>query len=117
MPRFQPPRATRDLLPADTAVRNHVRVQFSQVVESYGFQAIQTPTFEKLELFSARSGPEIKSSMLTFHLDHEELALRPEMTAPVSAGWRCPARARRNWWARPPLGRSRTRQRWTDSRD
>ena len=83
MPRFQTPRATRDLLPDDTAVRNHVRDQFAQVVESYGFQAIQTPTFEKLELFSARSGSEIKSSMLTFHLDHEELALRPEMTAPV----------------------------------
>ena len=83
MPRFQTPRATRDLLPDDTAVRNHVRDQFAQVVESYGFQAIQTPTFEKLELFSARSGSEIKSSMLTFHLDHEELALRPEMTATV----------------------------------
>ena len=83
MPRFQPPRATRDLLPADKAVRDHVQGQFIRVVESYGFQGIQTPTFEKVELFSARSGPEIKSSMLTFHCDHEELALRPEMTAPV----------------------------------
>ncbi len=83
MPRFQRARATRDLLPDDTAARNHVREQFARVVESYGFQAIETPTFEKVELFSARSGPEIKSSMLTFHLDHEELALRPEMTAPV----------------------------------
>ena len=83
MARFQPPRATRDLLPADAALRQHIERQFAQVAEGYGFQPIQTPAFENVELFSARSGPEIKSSMLTFHCDHEELALRPEMTAPV----------------------------------
>ena len=83
MARFQPPRATRDLLPADAALRKHLERQFAQVAEGYGFQPIQTPAFENVELFSARSGPEIKSSMLTFHCDHEELALRPEMTAPV----------------------------------
>lgn len=83
MARFQPPRATRDLLPADAALRNHIERQFAQVVEGYGFEPIRTPAFENVELFSARSGPEIKSSMLTFHCDHEELALRPEMTAPV----------------------------------
>ncbi len=64
-------------------MRKHVETEFSRVVETYGFQPIQTPTFESVELFSARSGPEIKSSLLTFHCDHEELALRPEMTAPV----------------------------------
>lgn len=83
MPRFELPRATRDLLPDDTAASNHLRAEFSRVAESYGFQAIQTPAFEKVELFAARSGPELKSSMLTFHCDHEEYALRPEMTAPV----------------------------------
>ncbi len=80
---FEPPRATRDILPDQAAVRNHVRAAFVRAAESYGFQEIQTPTFERLELFSARSGPEIKSSMLTFHCDHEEFALRPEITAPV----------------------------------
>ena len=80
---FEPPRATRDILPDQAAARNHVRAAFVQAAESYGFQEIQTPAFERLELFSARSGPEIKSSMLTFHCDHEEFALRPEMTAPV----------------------------------
>ena len=83
MARFQPPRATRDLLPADAALRKHIERQFAQVAETYGFQPIQTPAFENVELFATRSGPEIKSSMLTFHCDHEELALRPEMTAPV----------------------------------
>ena len=60
-----------------------MRAAFVRAAESYGFQEIQTPAFERLELFSARSGPEIKSSILTFHCDHEEFALRPEITAPV----------------------------------
>lgn len=80
---FEPPRATRDILPDQAATRNHVRAAFVRAAESYGFQEIETPTFERLDLFSARSGPEIKNSMLTFHCDHEEFALRPEITAPV----------------------------------
>ena len=80
---FEPPRATRDILPDQAAARNHVRAAFVRAAESYGFQEVETPTFERLELFSARSGPEIKNSMLTFHCDHEEFALRPEITAPV----------------------------------
>ncbi len=83
MPRFDRPRATRDFLPPETAVRNHVQEQFAGVAESFGFQAVQTPMFEKAELFLAQSGTEIKSALLTFHSDHEEYALRPEMTAPV----------------------------------
>ena len=80
---FEPPRATRDILPDQAAARNHVRAAFVRAAESYGFQEVVTPAFERLELFSARSGPEIKNSMLTFHCDHEEFALRPEITAPV----------------------------------
>ena len=78
-----PPRATRDYLPAEAAARRRVLGEFAEVAELYGFQPIETPSFERVELFSARSGPEIKSSMLTFHSDHEEFALRPELTAPV----------------------------------
>ena len=83
MPSFDRPRATRDFLPPETAVRNHVQGQFAAVAESFGFQAVQTPMFEQAELFLAQSGTEIKSALLTFHSDHEEYALRPEMTAPV----------------------------------
>lgn len=78
-----PPRATRDYLPDEAAARRHVLAQFAETASLYGFQPVETPSFEKVELFSARSGPEIKSSMLVFHADHEEFALRPELTAPV----------------------------------
>ena len=83
MPEIPPPRATRDYLPEEASARRHVLSKFAAAAESYGFQPVETPSFEKVELFSARSGSEIKSSMLTFHCDHEEFALRPELTAPV----------------------------------
>jgi histidyl-tRNA synthetase len=83
MPEIPPPRATRDYLPEEAAARRHVLAHFAEAAEAYGFQPVETPSFEKVELFSARSGAEIKSSMLTFHCDHEEFALRPELTAPV----------------------------------
>ena len=37
-PMFEPPRATRDILPDQAAARNHVRAAFVQAAESYGFQ-------------------------------------------------------------------------------
>ncbi len=78
-----PPPATRDSLPADVAARRRLEAAFVRTAEAYGFAEVATPTFERADLFAARSGPEIKSSLLTFHCDHEEYALRPEMTAPV----------------------------------
>ena len=78
-----PPPATRDLLPEDTALRRHLESSFIRTAEAYGFEEIATPAFERADLFAARSGAEIKSSLLTFHCDHEEYALRPEMTAPA----------------------------------
>ena len=78
-----PPPATRDSLPADTAARRRLEAEFVRTAEAYGFAEVATPIFERADLFAARSGPEIKSSLLTFHCDHEEYALRPEMTAPV----------------------------------
>lgn len=83
MSHIPPPRATRDHLPDEAAARRYALSRFRDTVEAYGFEPIETPMFEKVELFSARSGPEIKASMLTFHADHEEFALRPELTAPI----------------------------------
>lgn len=78
-----PPHATHDSLPEETAQRRHFEAAFSRTAELYGFAEVATPMFERADLFAARSGAEIKNSLLTFHCDHEEYALRPEMTAPV----------------------------------
>src|SRR6266571_1957339 len=83
MVRYQPPRGTRDFLPKDMVERNHVEKVIRSTFEAYGFQQIQTPTFEQYELLSARSGEEIKESMFTFASDAGRYALRPELTSPV----------------------------------
>jgi len=83
MTTFSIPRGTQDFLPADTSIRDHVETVFKEVFSSYGFQRVQTPTFEEFALLSARSGEEIRESMFTFVSDRTEYALRPELTAPV----------------------------------
>jgi histidyl-tRNA synthetase len=83
MAKFQVPRGTRDFLPQEMAVRNHVEKMVRAAFESYGFQQIQTPIFEQYDLLAARSGEEIKESMFTFASDAGRYALRPELTSPV----------------------------------
>ena len=101
MMRFEVPRGTRDFLPYETSdasgmpdsfgmpdssgmiVRNYVERALRASFESFGYQEIQTPTFETFDLFAARSGEEIRESMFTFASDAGRYALRPEMTAPV----------------------------------
>jgi len=80
---FKTPRGTNDFLPKEMVKRKKVEEVIKEVFENYGFQRIQTPTFEEFGLFAARSGPEIKEGMFTFFCDDEEFALRPELTAAV----------------------------------
>lgn len=83
MIRFEPPRGTRDFLPPEMIIRNHVEQTVRSVFESYGFQPIQTPIFENYDLLAARAGQEICESMFTFASDAGRYALRPELTSPV----------------------------------
>ena len=51
---------------------------------SFGYQEIQTPTFETLELFTEKSGESIIDEIYSFKdKGGRDLALRPELTAPV----------------------------------
>jgi len=45
---FEIPRGTRDFLPDEMHKRRYVESLFRRVFESYGYQEIQTPTFEQL---------------------------------------------------------------------
>lgn len=83
MDRFQPPRGTRDFLPAEMFVRNRVESIVRSTFESYGFQQVQTPIFEQYKLLAARAGEEIQKTMFTFLPEEGLYALRPELTSPV----------------------------------
>jgi histidyl-tRNA synthetase len=81
---FEIPRGTRDFNPEEMQKRRFVEGLFRQVFESYGYQEIQTPTFESLELFTAKSGEGVLDEIYEFtDKGNRRLALRPELTAPV----------------------------------
>ena len=54
------------------------------VAQRHGFSRVQTPVFESLELFTAKSGPGVIGQLYAFQDKGErDLTLRPELTAPV----------------------------------
>ena len=80
----QRPRGTRDFTPQ---VMNR-RLAFEQLLEncarSAGFNRVQTPIFESLDLFTAKSGQGVISQLYNFEdKGGRPLTLRPELTAPV----------------------------------
>ncbi|HRP62623.1 MAG TPA: histidine--tRNA ligase [Phycisphaerales bacterium] len=91
--RFQPPKGMRDFYPADMAVRRYIEGVWREVSINHGFEEVDGPTFEHLDLYTHKSGPGIVSEIFqTFSgKDEEELAkiragsdapfaLRPEFT-------------------------------------
>jgi len=91
MPRdVQPVRAvkgTRDLLPSETALWQHVEDAARAVFAAYNFREIRTPILEQTSLFARSVGEDtdiVMKEMYTFEdRDHESLTLRPEATASV----------------------------------
>jgi len=78
------PRGTRDFGPHDMLQRRHVELMMRTTFQRYGFQEIATPTFERLELFTTKSGEGIVEETYAFtDKSGRKLALRPELTAPV----------------------------------
>lgn len=78
------PRGTRDFLPQDMSKRRFVEGKLREVVTSWGYGEIKTPTFENLELFTQKSGEGILGEIYNFKdKGDRDMALRPELTAPV----------------------------------
>jgi len=81
---FNIPRGTRDFTPEDMQKRRYVEASMHTVFQSFGYQEIQTPMFEILDLFTAKSGEGIMEELYSFtDKGNRDLALRPELTAPV----------------------------------
>ena len=50
----------------------------------WGYQEVATPTFEHMDLFTMKSGPNVLEEIYSFKdKGGRDLALRPELTAPV----------------------------------
>ena len=81
---FERPRGTNDWGPDDMPKRRQVEGAFVRTAKSFGFREVATPTFEALDLFTAKSGPGIVDELYAFKdRGGRDLALRPEFTASI----------------------------------
>src|ERR1051325_3775376 len=82
-PIFQSPPGTRDFFPEEMALRRYIEDTWRRVSIRHGFQEVDGPTFEYLDLYKVKSGDEIVSQLFHFESrgeDKKEFALRPEFT-------------------------------------
>jgi histidyl-tRNA synthetase len=84
--KFQAPRGTHDVLPAEQPIWQKTTRTAEEVSALYGYRRIQTPGFEDTELFARTSGGGsdiVQKEMYTFEdRGGRSLTLRPEGTAP-----------------------------------
>jgi histidyl-tRNA synthetase len=76
-------RGTTDVLPPDDARLRRLEARLREGFERFGYQGMQTPILEPLELFLRKSGDEIIARMYSFSHWNRRLCLRPELTASV----------------------------------
>ncbi len=88
---FDPPSGTRDFLAGELLAREHAFGIIRSVFARYGFEPLQTPAFERLEVLTGKYGDE--SDQLIFKIlrrgEHEasgdaDLALRYDLTVPLA---------------------------------
>ncbi len=85
--KYQAPRGTFDVLPADAHARQRIEATASTVFARAGYEPIATPAFEDTELFErgvGRSTDIVRKEMFTFEdKGGRSITLRPEGTAPI----------------------------------
>ena len=84
---FKSPRGTADILPEDQPYWRYIEGKAIEVCRRYGYQRVDTPVFEDAGLFtrSIGEGTDIVNKEMYVFCDQSgnDLALRPEGTAPV----------------------------------
>ncbi len=84
---YQAPRGTSDILPEEQAYWRHIEQKAADICQLYGYECIDTPTFEDTGLFTRSVGEEtdiVQKEMYTFEdRGGNSVTLRPEGTAPV----------------------------------
>jgi histidyl-tRNA synthetase len=85
--KFEAPRGTHDILPADAPLWRRVTGEMERLCALYGYRPIETPVFEDTSLFARTSGQGsdvVQKEMYTFEdRSGRSLTLRPELTAPI----------------------------------
>ncbi len=79
---FQSPKGTRDFFPPDLAALHRIESAWRNASINAGFDEIEGPTFEHLNLYTVKSGDGIVSELFSFKRTGGDVdyALRPEFT-------------------------------------
>jgi histidyl-tRNA synthetase len=89
--RFQAPRGTFDVLPANAERRARIERTAADLLVRAGYGRIETPIFEDTELFERGVGQStdiVRKEMFTFEdLGERSVTLRPEGTAPIARAY------------------------------
>src|SRR5262245_6291316 len=89
--RFQAPKGTFDVLPAEAFARERVERTARELLEGAGYARIETPIFEDTELFARGVGEStdiVRKEMFSFDdLGGRNVTLRPEGTAPIARAY------------------------------
>jgi len=84
---YQAPRGTSDILPQEQGYWSYIKQKAAAISELYGYQRIDTPTFEDAHLFVRSIGEDtdiVEKEMYSFEdKGGDQVTLRPEGTAPV----------------------------------
>ena len=73
----------RDFLPEDAAARNWLKNKMSEIASTWGYQPIETPTLEPLELFVGEIGEDEKLFFSFTDKGGRKVALRYDQTVPT----------------------------------
>ena len=82
---FHTPEGVRDIYNGECSQKHHLQTEIRKVFDTYGYEEIETPSFEYFEVFSREVGT-IPSKDLYKFFDREGniLVLRPDFTPSVS---------------------------------
>lgn len=84
------PEGVRDIYGVECEKRNRIEADMRKIMKLYGFQDIQTPTFEFFDIFNRERGTVASKDMFKFFDQYNNtLALRPDITPSIA---RCVAK-------------------------
>src|SRR3989338_1950598 len=72
----------RDFLPAEARKRQWLRNKLAEICESWGYDPIETPTLEYLELFAGQIGEDEKMFFIFKDQGGRDVSLRYDQTVP-----------------------------------
>lgn len=79
------PQGVRDIYGRECQIKNLIKARLHQVLLHYGYQDIETPTFEFFDIFNQERGTVAETEMYKFFdRNNHTLVLRPDLTPAVA---------------------------------